>query len=143
MNADSSSWQSLGQLLHEQARRFGNRTLFRFEGTDMTFAQAEEQTNRLAYVLMAHGVGKGAHVAVMLPNGFDFPLAWLAIAKVGAVMVPINTQYQEKDLSYILSNSEAQCALISPAYMALLQQGSCLCTLRIIPPDSLVDCQKV
>ena len=47
MNADSSSWQSLGQLLHEQARRFGNRTLFRFEGTDMTFAQAEEQTNRL------------------------------------------------------------------------------------------------
>jgi crotonobetaine/carnitine-CoA ligase len=142
MHVASSSWQSLGQLLHEQARRFGNRTLFRFAGTDMTFAQAEEQTNRLASVLMAHGVGKGAHVAVMLPNGFDFPLAWLAIAKVGAVMVPINTQYQAQDLGYILRNSEAQCALVSPASMALLQQVQPSCshlqTIGVLAADGTV-----
>lgn len=122
MNSEATPWQSLGYLLHEQANRFGNRTLFRFEGTDMSFAQAEEQTNRLAHVLLAHGIGKGAHVAVLLPNGFDFPLTWLAIAKVGAMMVPVNTQYQEHDLSYILSDSEAQLVLTDAAHAALLQQ---------------------
>ncbi|HEY7357748.1 MAG TPA: AMP-binding protein [Ktedonobacterales bacterium] len=122
MNSEATSWQSLGHLLHEQASRFGNRTLFRFEGTDMTFAQAEEETNRLAHVLLAHGIGKGVHVAVLLPNSLDFPLAWLAIAKAGAVMVPVNTQYQEHDLSYILSDSEAQLVLTDAAHASLLQQ---------------------
>jgi crotonobetaine/carnitine-CoA ligase len=127
MNAESTSWQSLGQLVHEQARRFGNRALFRFEGTEITFAQADEQTNRLAHVLSAHGIGKGVHVAVMLPNGIDFPLAWLAIAKIGAVMVPINTQYQEHDLGYLLRDSEAQLVLADPAHAALLQQVQPTC----------------
>jgi crotonobetaine/carnitine-CoA ligase len=122
MDAETPAWRSLGQLLHEQARRFGQRTLFRFEGAQVTFAEAEEQTNRLAHVLKARGIGKGAHVAVMLPNGFEFPLAWLAIAKVGAVMVPINTQYQEQDLSYTLGDSQAQFALVGPGQAALLQR---------------------
>ena len=57
INAETFAWQSLGQLLHEQARRFGSRTLFRFQGEAMTFAQVEEQTNRLAHALKARGIG--------------------------------------------------------------------------------------
>ena len=127
MNAEPTAWRSLGQLLHEQARRFGDRTLFRFEGAQMTFAQVEEQTNRLAHVLKARGIGKGVHVAVMLPNGFEFPLAWLALAKLGAVMVPINTQYQQQDLRYTLNDSEAQLALAGPAQAAILQRAQPAC----------------
>ena len=127
MNAEPTAWRSLGQLLHEQARRFGDRTLFRFEGAQMTFAQVEEQTNRLAHVLKARGIGKGVHVAVMLPNGFEFPLAWLALAKLGAVMVPINTQYQQQDLRYTLNDSEAQLALAGPAQAAILQRAQPEC----------------
>lgn len=142
MNAESSTWQSLGQLLHEQARRFGERTLFRFEGAEMTFAQVEEQTNRLANALKARGIGKGARVAVMLPNGFDFPLAWLAIAKLGAVMAPINTQYREQDLRYTLGDSEAQFALAGPAQAALIQQALAACprlqAIGVLSTDSAV-----
>ena len=127
MNVETPAWHSLGQLLHEQAKRFGHRTLFRFEETTMTFAQAEEQTNRLASVLKAHHVGKGVPVAVMLPNSIDFPIVWLAIAKVGAVMVPINTQYQERDLGYILSDSGARFAVVGLKQAAIILQVQPAC----------------
>jgi len=47
----SPQWQSLGHLLREQAEKIGDRTLLRFEGESMSFAQIEEGTNRLANVL--------------------------------------------------------------------------------------------
>ena len=94
-------WQSLGHLLREQAEKIGARTLLRFEGESMSFAQVEEGTNRLANVLRQHHVQKGDKVAVMLPNGIEFPLAWLAIAKMGAVMVPVNVQYREQELQTV------------------------------------------
>ena len=93
MNEDALPWQSLGHLLREQAERYGDRKLFRFESVRATFAQIEERTNRLANVLSAHGVHKGTKIALMMPNGIEFPTAWLAIAKLGAVTVPVNIKY--------------------------------------------------
>lgn len=104
-------WQSVGHLLREQATRFPETTLFRFEGTEATFSQIEARTNQLANVLVNRGVRKGDRVALMMPNGIDFPTCWLAILKIGAVMVPINIQYQEADLTLILSDSGASLAL--------------------------------
>lgn len=127
MNEDALPWQSLGHLLREQAARYGNRTLFRFEGAKATFAQIEEQTNRLANVLNAHGVHKGTKVAVMMPNGIEFPTAWLAIAKLGAVMVPVNTQYQETDLQYVLNDSGAELALVGAEQIPNLQHLQAHC----------------
>lgn len=101
-------WQSLGHLLREQAEKIGARTLLCFEGESMSFAQVEEGTNRLANVLRQHHVQKGNKVAVMLPNGIEFPLAWLAIAKMGAVMVPVNVQYREQELQDVLQTGHAK-----------------------------------
>ncbi len=127
MTPPSLPWSNLGQLVHEHALRYGSRPLFRFEGKETSFAQAEERTNRLAQVLKAQGIGRGDRVAVMLPNGAEFPLIWLAIAKVGAVMVPLNTGYQEKDLQYVLNDSGARLALIDQRYLPLLKQVQPLC----------------
>jgi len=52
-------WRSLGHLLREQAEKIGARTLLRFEGESLSFAQVEEDTNRLANVLRQHHVQKG------------------------------------------------------------------------------------
>src|SRR5579884_2411893 len=119
---DYMGWQSLGHLLRERASTIGGRTLFRFGGVDTTFAEVEEQTNRLANVLAAHGVCKGDRVAVMLPNGVEFPIAWIAIGKVGAVMVPLNIQYRDADLEYTLNDSGASLALAGLVQVPILQR---------------------
>ena len=50
---------------------------------------------------------KGSHVAVMLPNIAAFPFVWLAIGMLGAVMVPMNNTYSEREIAYVLGDSEA------------------------------------
>lgn len=127
MKISTPHWQSLGHLLREQAERNGNRPLFRFDGTDTTFAEIEESTNRLANVLSAHGVAKGDHVAVLMSNGIGFPTVWMAIAKVGAVMVPINVQYQETDLAYTLNDSGAVLAIADAQQIEKLQRVRTRC----------------
>ncbi len=77
----------------------------------MTFAETEVQTNRMARVLATHGVRHGDRVAVMMPNSLDFPVCWLAILKVGAVMVPVNIRYKETDLRHTLTDSGAKTAV--------------------------------
>ena len=55
-------------------------------GEALTFAEIDTRSDRIAAGLAARGAGPGDRVAVMLPNCPDFPLAWLGIAKAGAVM---------------------------------------------------------
>jgi acyl-CoA synthetase (AMP-forming)/AMP-acid ligase II len=104
-------WQSVAHLLRGQALRMGDQTLLRFEGQNLSFAQVENHTNQLANVLCTLGVQKGNKVAVMMPNGFEYPLTWLAIAKVGALMVPINIQYQAAEIEFVLNNAQADLAI--------------------------------
>jgi len=105
------AWQSVGHLLRAQALRMGDQTLLRFEGRNLSFARVESQTNQLANVIRALGVQKGNKVAVMMPNGLEYPLCWLALAKLGAIMIPINIQYQAAELEFVLNNGEADIAI--------------------------------
>ena len=133
--------ESLGQLLRRQAHSLGEQPFLRFEGQELSFAQVERCTNRIAQFLSSKGISPGDRVAVMLPNGLDFPLAWLSIAKMGAVMVPINVQYKEHDLAYTLGDSGAVLALADHALApALAAARATVSTLRGVvgfPPGTL------
>lgn len=100
---------NLHALLAEAARDNGPATLWNFFeiGETITYADCLERVERLAAGLQDLGVKKGDHVAVMMPNVPAMPLTWFAIATLGAVMVPVNTSYTPRELTYVLSNSDA------------------------------------
>ncbi|GII92066.1 AMP-binding protein [Sinosporangium siamense] len=103
---------SLGHLLRERAEAAGHRTLLRFPGVaELTVADADLRSNRLANGLARLGVGKGDRVVVMLANGLGFPLLWFALAKLGAVIVPVNAGYRRDDLRHVLTDSGAGVAV--------------------------------
>lgn len=77
-------------------------------GETLTYAELKPRVDALAAGLMSIGVGKGTHVAVMLPNTPAFPLTWLAIGTIGAVMVPVNNSYTEREIAYVVNDSEAE-----------------------------------
>ncbi len=103
------------------------KTLWTFfeepEGGVATYDEAKALIERTAAALYAAGVRKGSHVAVMLPNIPQFPATWLAIARLGAVMVPVNINYTGRELHYVLTDSDAGFLVIHadclPAYAAL------------------------
>ncbi|MCX6080550.1 MAG: AMP-binding protein [Chloroflexi bacterium] len=115
-------WHSIGHLLDEASQRFGTQPLFVFEGQSLSFVQVNRKVNQSANSLRSSGVTKGMRVAVMLPNGIDFPITWFALAKLGAVIVPININYHDRDLAYTLNDSQAGFFMIHNQYLPQWQR---------------------
>lgn len=92
------------------------------DGITLSYAELHRRSDALAAALMARGIRKGAHVALMMPNVPEFVLAWFALAKLGAVLVPTNTAYTATELDYLLNQSDAQ-ALITDASLLPALEG--------------------
>lgn len=101
-------------LLEKAAARHGEKKAIHFdqEGLSLSYRELNEKVNQFANGLRSVGIKRGDHVAVMLPNCPEFPLTWLALAKLGAVMVPTNINYQPHDLEYVLNDSDASALVI-------------------------------
>src|SRR5215470_3164919 len=76
-----------------------------------TYAELDENGNRLARVLASRGVARDERVAVMLPNSIEWFEATVAIARLGAQLVPVNWHLKPDELSWILSDSDARVLL--------------------------------
>ncbi|MCC7273405.1 MAG: AMP-binding protein [Alphaproteobacteria bacterium] len=122
---------NIGAFVDEAAARNGDNALWTFfeDGRTATYAEAKAAIDRMAEVLHHVGVRQGAHVAVMLPNVPEFPTTWLALARLGAIMVPVNIGYTPRELHYVLTDSEAT---------FLVVDQSCLATVRAMEADTPV-----
>ena len=72
-----------------------------------TFTQLNQRSNRTANALLARGVKPGDRVATLLKNGIEFIESYYAIAKIGAVMVPVNWRLVANEIAYILGDAGA------------------------------------
>jgi len=116
---------TIGDLLSDAIRTHGDATFLNFfeQGETLTFRQAGARIARLADGFSQIGIGRGTHVAVMLPNIAAFPLTWLALARLGAVMVPVNNRYTARELRYVTGDAEARFLVIHADYTDLLRDG--------------------
>lgn len=78
------------------------------EGVALTYAQLRDRVEALARGFAGLGMVAGDRVGVMLPNIAAFPVTWLALARLGAVMVPLNIAYTSREVGYVLGDAEAQ-----------------------------------
>ncbi|MBF6445362.1 AMP-binding protein [Nocardia farcinica] len=114
---------TLVELLADQAVRSPDREFLRFADGSWTFAEIDDWTSRLARCLIVEdGVRPGDRVAIMLPNIVQWPVAWLAVLKAGAVTVPVNSSYQRADLEFVLQDSGARVVFTDAAHTALVEQ---------------------
>jgi acyl-CoA synthetase (AMP-forming)/AMP-acid ligase II len=94
------------ELVHWADEQFGPRTFLVVDGQRLTYTEAEIRSARVARGLLAQGVGKGSRVGLLLPNSVDFVIMALAAARVGAVIVPINTFYKASELRTAVSHAD-------------------------------------
>ena len=105
--------RTIGHLLADKGRRVGDRTWLIFGEQRYTYAQAHDLSNRYANGFGGLGVGKGDHVAVMLPNCPEFIWTIWGLAKLGAVTVPLNTAARGELLRYFITQSDSSCVVVS------------------------------
>jgi acyl-CoA synthetase (AMP-forming)/AMP-acid ligase II len=94
------------------------------EHAQVTWAQLDETTDRLAHGLTAAGLGRGARLAVLWPGGIQWLTIWYAALKAGAVMVPINARLRAAEVARIVEVSE--CDALFYASTCAAQAGTIL-----------------
>ena len=107
----------IGQLLRQRAEQDPERPLLHIGSLDQNLGDFNRAVNRMAGLLADLGVGPGIKVALMLPNSTEFLWAWFACAKLGAVYVPINTDYKGDILHYQLAKADVSHLIIDGTWL--------------------------
>lgn len=105
---------SVAALLDEAAADTPDRIALDFfeDGDRITYAALQRRVNQLANGLTRRDIGRGSHVAVMLPNTAALPVTWLALARLGAVMVPMNIAYTSREMDYVINDGDVDWLVI-------------------------------
>src|SRR5438876_8367256 len=95
-------------LLDQTVSRYPGHTAFIYYGTKLTYAQFSSLANRFATGLQRLGIKKGDRVAIALPNIPQYPIAFYGALRAGAVVVPTNPLYTEREMQHQLADSGAR-----------------------------------
>lgn len=111
---------TIGSILAQSTARAPGRAAIEEGDRVLTFAQLLEQAQRLASCLADLGIGKGDTVALLLPNCSAFIVAHYALARMGAVIAPVNAQLKGRLLREALELTEAACVVTTAAFEGAL-----------------------
>lgn len=93
----------------------------------LSYGEFAERVDALAGALAARGVAAGDKVALMASNCPEFLVAWFAINRAGAVMVPVNVLYAADELRYLLNSSESVALIAEPRYAPVWERIAADC----------------
>ncbi len=100
--------QTLSDLLHRSAKRFPNKMAIICGDTSWTYSTFDAICDALAAGLAARGVAKGARIAILARNSHGFAALRFALARLGAVLVPINFMLKAQEAAFILRHAGAE-----------------------------------
>ncbi|NJD28626.1 MAG: long-chain fatty acid--CoA ligase [Chloroflexi bacterium] len=99
-------------LLRRAAERTPDRTALLFFGARTSFAQLDRAADRFAHALRRMGVEKGDRVSLHLPTSPAFVIAFMGALRAGAIAVPTNPLYVERELGIIFGDTEPKVSVV-------------------------------
>jgi len=107
----------LGELIARNARTSPDKEAVVYGDTRLTYREFNARINRLAHALLDMGIKKGEKVAILLFNCNQFLEAYFALAKMGAIAVPLNFRLHPEELQYIVNNADAGAFILGEAFV--------------------------
>jgi acyl-CoA synthetase (AMP-forming)/AMP-acid ligase II len=104
------------EFLDLSAMLVPERTAIAFEGKRFSYAQLKERVNRLADSLSKLGLKKGDRAAILEVNCNEYIEACFAVAKLGAIFVPLNFRIREDELKYLVNKAEPKILFVGSRY---------------------------
>lgn len=112
----------LGRCLARNARLSPAKTaIVAADGRHWTYAELNDRVNRLANVLRAHGLGRGARVAILDRNSPEYLEVYFAAGTVGAWLVPVNFHLKAPDVAYRMQHCGATALFVGREFLPLIR----------------------
>ena len=109
--------RTIGGILEQRATEQPEREIVRFADGALTYADLDEQANRIANAFAALGLEPGEKVAILLPNGPEFLATWFGVARAGLAEVPLNVGLRGELLAYVLNQSESRTIVVADEWV--------------------------
>jgi fatty-acyl-CoA synthase len=114
---------AVGDLVDLAARRAPRTTALKIrDGAGLNYDELREQTNRLANALLGSGLEPGDRVGAWMEDMVEYPVVYVALAKAGLVVVPINTRYRAAEAAHCLQDSGARGLIFTGGVTAVVEE---------------------
>ncbi len=131
-----AGWLNLGQNLKINAKKFPNTVMLKDSQRSFTYPEVNRRVNKLAHSLLSLGLTKGDKVAVLLENSIEIVEVFLATAKTGIIIVPINFRLVSAEVEYIVANSDAKAMIVHDEFTSTVDPIKA--KLNDIGPDNYI-----
>ncbi|MBK3494596.1 AMP-binding protein [Viridibacillus sp. YIM B01967] len=110
--------KTVGEVLRNTVEAFPNNEAYVYpeNGVRKTYAEFDQETDDLAKAFIGMGIAKGEHIAIWSDNKREWLLSQFASGKMGAVLVTVNTNYQENELEYLLRQSDTTTLILGEEF---------------------------
>ena len=115
---------TLQSMLAARVCRLPNHSFIEHDGQTLTYAQFAQSVVMMAAMLWRHGVRAGDRVALLSHNHSSIPLTLFALARLGAVAVPINPDFVRDEVRYVLEHADVCGVICAPDRLALIKEVS-------------------
>jgi crotonobetaine/carnitine-CoA ligase len=128
------------KLLARQAAAAPDRPFVEFAGVSVSYGEADRRANRVANALAQAGVRHGARVAILLRNRIEYLDLWFGLSRLGAIEVPINTEYKAPQIAHVFNRAPVEVVVAERALAAEL--AAALRELAYAPKVLLLDAER-
>lgn len=115
-----SSFVSVPALIEKQVRKSPDTIAVVCDGIELTYKELNERANQLAHFLLERGVQSQQFVALAFPRSVEMVIGMIAVLKTGAAYLPIDPEYPEDRIAYILNDAQPVCILTHSSILANL-----------------------
>lgn len=110
-SADYPRDKTITQLFEEQVEKTPDNIAVVFENQKLTYRELNERANSLANYLRSQKIGRNDIVGIMVNRSLEMIISILAVLKSGACYIPIDPEYPQDRIEYMLNNSSAKLLL--------------------------------
>jgi acyl-CoA synthetase (AMP-forming)/AMP-acid ligase II len=107
MESDDLVGKTIGVALDAAVERYGDQVAYVFASGELTYNRLKQIADLLARGFLRLGVKKGDKVAIWMAGYAEWAFVYFALARIGAIMVPVNTRYRPHEIKYVLNKSKA------------------------------------
>ena len=118
---DYSEYKSVGDLFEKCVKQYAQRPAFHCMGKTITFAELDRQSAAFGAWIQAKGLGKGARVALMMPNVLQYAVCLYGTLRAGCTVVNVNPLYTARELEHQLKDSGAEVIVVLENFANVVQ----------------------
>ncbi|MFB0533203.1 MAG: AMP-binding protein, partial [Desulfatiglandales bacterium] len=114
---------TLVEMLEKNAKKVPDKTAIIFHDSKINYWEFNEAVNRLANYFLAMGLKKGDRVGLMLPRVPELVISFMAVAKAGGIVVPINSELTAEEIKVILKTVSPRCLIVHTSFLDLARRS--------------------